>query len=90
MDSKMFLVIVYVVYLIIGTVLNNMFVIDAVKQIVLNDIESNEEYLSGIDEDTAISFMTFIVGIIFELFWPIFIVMWTIRFIKILISRKSK
>lgn len=90
MDGKMFLVIVYVVYLIIGAVLNNLFVRDAVKQMVLNDIESNHESLSGIDEDAAISFMTFIVGIIFELFWPIFMVMWTIKFIKILNLRKPK
>ena len=91
MDSKMILLIIYVVYLVIGAVLNNMFVRDIVKDMVLNDIASHPEfYYSDMDEDSAVSVMQFIIGIIFELFWPIFIVMWTIKIIKILISRKPK
>ena len=91
MDSKLFFVIVYVVYLIIGTVLNNLFVRDAVEDMILDDIESHPEfYYSDIDKYSAVSFIQFVIGIIFELFWPIFFIMFIIRFIKILISRKSK
>lgn len=91
MDSKLFFVIVYVVYLFIGAVLNNLFVRDIVRDIFLNDIASHPEfYYSDIDKDSAVSFMQFVIGIIFELFWPIFMVMWFIKFIKILFSRRSK
>ncbi len=91
MDRKLFLVIVYVVYLIIGAVLNNLFVRDVVKDIILDDIASHPElYYSDIDEDSAVSVMQFVFGIIFELFWPIFTVIWVIETIKILISRKPK
>ena len=93
MDSKMFVVIVYVVYLIVGAVLNNLFVRDVVRDMVLNDIALHpeyESYSSDLNKDKAVLFVQFIIGIIFELFWPIFMVMWTIKFIKILVSRKSK
>jgi hypothetical protein len=91
MDSKMVFMIVYVVYLIIGAVLNNMFVRDVVKDILLDDIASHPElYYSDTDEDSAVSFMQFVFGIIFELFWPIFMVMWIVKTIQILISRKPK
>lgn len=90
MDSKMVFVIVYVVYLIIGTVLNNMFVRDVVKDFFLDDIASHPETYSGLDEDSVVSVMQFVFGIIFELLWPIFMVMWLIETIKILISRKPK
>ena len=93
MDRKLFLVIVYVVYLIIGAVLNNLFVRDTVKDMVLDEIASDTEASSIFDEkyvDSLVSVMQFIIGIIFELFWPIFIIMWTIKTIKILNSRKPK
>lgn len=90
MDRKLFLVIVYVVYLIIGAVLNNLFVRDTVKDVVLDMIASDSESFSCLDEDSAVSVMQFVFGIIFELFWPIFMVMWIIETIKILISRKPK
>lgn len=90
MDTKMFLVIVYVAYLIIGAVLNNLFVRDAVKDMVLDKIASHPETYSGLDEDSVVSVMQFVIGIIFELFWCIFMVMWIIETIKILLSRKPK
>lgn len=93
MDSKMFFVIGYVTYLIIGTVLNNLFVRDAVKDMVLDEIASDTELSSIFDEEyvgSLVSFMTFVIGIIFELFWPIFFIMFIIRFVKILFQRKSK
>ena len=90
MDRKLFLVIVYVVYLIIGAVLNNLFVRDVVKDVILDEIASDPESFSCLDEDSAVSVMQFVFGIIFELFWPIFMVMWVIKFIQILISRKPK
>jgi len=90
MDRKLFLVIVYVVYLIIGAVLNNLFMRDAVKDVILDEIASDPESFSCLDEDSAVSVMQFIFGLIFELFWPIFMVWWIIETIKILISRKPK
>lgn len=90
MDTKIFLVIVYVAYLIIGSVLNNLFVRDVVKDVILDRIASDPESFSCLDEDSAVSVMLFVFGIIFELFWPIFMVMWIIKTIKILISRKPK
>lgn len=93
MDGKIVFVIVYIVYLIIGAVLNNLFVRDVVKDMVLDEIASDTESSSIFDEghvDSLVSFMTFVIGIIFELFWPIFMVMWIIETIKILISRKPK
>lgn len=91
MDSKMVFVIVYVAYLIIGAVLNNLFVRDIVKDFLLDDMASHPEmYYSDIDKDSAVSVMQFVIGIIFELFWPIFMVMWIIETIKILLSRKPK
>lgn len=90
MDSKMFFVIIYIAYLTIGSVINNVFVRDVVKRMILNDMASHPESFSCLDEDSTISVMQFIIGIIFELFWPIFIIMWTIKTIKMLISRKPK
>ena len=90
MDGKMILVIVYVVYLIVGAVLNNLFVRDTVKDVILDRIASDPESFSCLDEDSAVSVMQFVFGIIFELFWPIFMVMWIIETIKLLISRKPK
>ena len=91
--SKTFLVITYILYLIIGAILNNLFVRNIVEDMVLNEIESDTESSSIFDKkdvDSLVSFMTFIIGIIFELFWPIFMVMWIIEIIKILLSRKPK
>ena len=90
MNRKLFLLIVYVVYLIIGAVLNNLFVRDTVKDVILDRISSDPESFSSLDEDSAVSVMQFVFGIIFELFWPIFMVMWIIETIKLLISRKPK
>ena len=90
MDSKMVFVIIYIVYLVIGAVLNNLFVRDVVKDVILDRISSDPESFSYLDEDSAVSVMQFVFGIIFELFWPIFMVMWIIETIKILISRKPK
>lgn len=90
MDNKMFFVIAYVVYLIIGAVLNNLFVRDIVKDFFLDDIASHPDYYHDIDKDSVVSVMQFVIGIIFELFWPIFMVMWIIETIKILLSRKPK
>lgn len=90
MDRKLFLLIVYVIYLVIGAVLNNLFVRDTVKDVILDRISSDPESFSSLDEDSAVSVMQFVFGIIFELFWPIFMVMWIIETIKLLISRRPK
>lgn len=90
MDDKVVFVIIYIVYLIIGAIINNVFIRDIVKQVVLDEIKSDPESFYCLDEDSAVSCMQFVAGIVFELFWPIFIIMWTINTIKILISRKPK
>lgn len=65
-----------IAYILVGIYFDNKVVNDVVSGLVLSEFMSDPETYSVLDIDKMISLMQIILGIVFVMFWPVFLVMW--------------